>query len=126
MDEMHGSLIAYEMRIEKYKPLDKEATFKSHKNMKAKQESKEEETSNEMEANFVQKLKRGKGKYKGKLLFKCFNCGGIGHFVAKCPLNENNKSDEGSHQERSDQKKKTNFKKGNFKKKSFISKNLSS
>ena len=30
-------------------------------------------------------MKMGSGKYKGKLPFKCFNCGKIGHFAAKCP-----------------------------------------
>jgi hypothetical protein len=29
------------------------------------------------EAQFVRKLKRGSGKYKGKLPFKCFNCGRV-------------------------------------------------
>lgn len=41
-----------------------------------------------MEANFVHKLKRGKGKYKGKLPFKCFNSGDVGHFAAKCLTRE--------------------------------------
>jgi hypothetical protein len=49
------------------------------------------------EANFVRKLKRGSGKYKGKLPFKCFNCGEVGHFVDKCPYaksrNRNEKED---------------------------------
>lgn len=39
--------------------------------------------------NFVRKLKRGYGKYKGKFPFKCFNCGKIGHFASKCPYGEN-------------------------------------
>jgi hypothetical protein len=35
--------------------------------------------------NFIKKLQKGSGKYKGKLPFKCFNCGRIGHFDNKCP-----------------------------------------
>lgn len=53
-----------------------------------------------MKENFVQKLKKGKGKYKGKLSFKCFNCGGVGHFTGKYPFNEKNKNDKGMHRER--------------------------
>jgi hypothetical protein len=37
------------------------------------------------EAQFVRKLKRRPRKYKGKIPFKCFNCGRMRHFVAKCP-----------------------------------------
>jgi hypothetical protein len=33
----------------------------------------------------VNRLKKGSGKYKGKLPFKCFNCGKIGHFANKFP-----------------------------------------
>jgi hypothetical protein len=46
------------------------------------------------EAQFVRKLKGGPGKYKGKPPIKCFNCGRIGHFVAKCPYAEREDSDD--------------------------------
>lgn len=127
MDEMHGSLIAYVMRIEKDKSIDKEATFKVKNKTKAIPKFYEEEIFDEMEAKFVCKLNKGtKGKYKLKLQFKYFNYGGVGHFAMKYPYNKKGKGDESSHRERSGWKIKSNFRKGNFKKKSFISKNISS
>jgi hypothetical protein len=33
----------------------------------------------------VRRLKKGSCKYQGKLPFKCFNYGKIGHFSSKCP-----------------------------------------
>lgn len=44
----------------------------------------------EVEENFVSRLKKGIGKYKGELTFKCFNCGRIGHFSSKCTFKEDN------------------------------------
>jgi hypothetical protein len=38
------------------------------------------------EANFIRKLHKGSGKYKGKLLFKCFKCGKVGHFASSVPI----------------------------------------
>ena len=38
----------------------------------------------EILAKFVRRLTKGSGKYKGKFPFKCFNCGKVGHFTAKC------------------------------------------
>ena len=38
------------------------------------------------EANFIKKLQKEYGKYKGKLPFKCFNYGRIEHFANKCPI----------------------------------------
>jgi hypothetical protein len=37
----------------------------------------------------VRRLQRGTEKYKGKLPFKCFNCGEVGHFATKFPHNKN-------------------------------------
>ena len=33
----------------------------------------------------MRNLKRGFWKYKGKIQFKCFKCGRIGHHAFKCP-----------------------------------------
>ena len=39
-------------------------------------------------------IKRGIGKYKGKLPLKCFNCGEIGHFASKFPYPKQEYDDE--------------------------------
>jgi hypothetical protein len=65
------------MRITKGKSTTREASFKVEKNTDFDIE--------EIEANFVRTLTKGSGKYKGKLPFKCFKCGRIGHFESKCP-----------------------------------------
>jgi hypothetical protein len=43
------------------------------------------EESDVKESNFIRKLHKGSGKYKGMLLFKCFKYGKVGHFSSKCP-----------------------------------------
>jgi hypothetical protein len=68
------------MRIVKDKPTSREASFKEDKN--------EDSEPDEIEAKFVKRLKKGSGKYKGKLPFKCFNCGRIGHFEINVPTKE--------------------------------------
>ena len=70
----------------------REASFRGSKktrNKEHKVEDKPHDESDEKEANFVRKLKKGTMKYKGKLPFKCLNCGKIGHYAKKCPFEEN-------------------------------------
>eukprot|EP00253_Pinus_taeda_P011147 PITA_11147 len=78
MSQLHGILIAYEMR--KGGPSDRrEATFK------ASGKGEYNESGEEEESNFVRNLQRGTGRFRGKLPFKCFACGRVGHYAAKCP-----------------------------------------
>jgi hypothetical protein len=95
IDQPLGTLTTYEMRISKDKSITREASFKEYKNTNSKLD--------DIEAKFVRRLKRGSGKYQGKLPFKFFNCGKIGHFASKC---HHKKKDQNS-----DDEKKYKFKK---------------
>jgi hypothetical protein len=80
MDELHGTLMAYEMRkgTESDQPNNEEA-FKAIKKTKYKDNNLDEEIE-----NFVRRFQKGSGRYKGKSPLKCFNYGRIGHIVENC------------------------------------------
>jgi len=65
--------------------VEKESTLKLDKKPKEENDDSCCELDDEEEAKFVRKLKRGLGKYKGKLPFKCFNCGKICQYASKFP-----------------------------------------
>jgi hypothetical protein len=97
MDELHGIITSYEMRTRQEKPSKGETAFKVSKGTKNHEHVSNEINSDkydEEEANFIKKLKKGSGKYKGKLHFKCFNCGKIRHFASKCPYPKEKYSDD--------------------------------
>jgi hypothetical protein len=77
IDQLLATLTVYEMRIGKDKSITREASYKEDKNIDSELD--------DIEANFVRRLKKGSGKYQGKFPFKCFNYGKIGHFSSKCP-----------------------------------------
>jgi len=86
LDQLRGILTAFEM--EKGGPSDmREATFKA--TTKGKEKEELGYVSQEEEENFIKKLQVGTRRFRGKLPFKCFACGRVGHYVAKCPYKEN-------------------------------------
>ena len=73
MDELHRTLMAYEMRTGRESDQkNNEAAFKAIKKTKDKDNDLDEEIT-----NFVRRFQKGSGRYKGKYPLKCFNCGRI-------------------------------------------------
>jgi hypothetical protein len=62
IDKLLGTLTAYEMRISKDKSITREESFKDDKNSDSELD--------DIEAKYVRRLKKGSGKYQGKLPFK--------------------------------------------------------
>ena len=82
VDELHEIFTTYEIITRQNEPSRKEAAFKVSKEPKKFEipSNNHPEILDDEEALFVKKLKRGTGKYKGKLPIKFFNCGIIMHF----------------------------------------------
>jgi hypothetical protein len=88
VDQLHRIFTTYEMRTRNDKLEKYETTFKtSKKKMRREKKTNDKlsDISNVEETNFIKKLLKGFGKYKGKLPLKCFNCVRVGHFGNKCP-----------------------------------------
>ena len=86
------------MRKGSERPSKGEKTFKEYKTKMRQEKKTNAEISNisdEETANIVKKLKKGIGKYKGKIALICFNYGKIGHFATKCPHPKKEESDDG-------------------------------
>ena len=92
LNQLINTLIAYDMIIFNGKPTTKDLTLKLDKNPKKKHNDSFCE-SDEEEAKFTRKIKRGSGKYRGKLPFMCFNCGKVFRYVSRRPKKKKKEHD---------------------------------
>eukprot|EP00253_Pinus_taeda_P036315 PITA_36315 len=89
MTQLHRILTTFEMR--KGGPSDmREAAFEVSGN------ESEYISEGEDEVNFVKNLEQGSGRFKGKLPFKCFSCGRVGHYIARFPHNKGKMYEKGN------------------------------
>jgi hypothetical protein len=77
IDELHGILTTYKVRTKQDNPSKREASFKASKktrknkqNLKSSSYCSNDSNENEEIANFERRLKKGIGKYKGKIPLK--------------------------------------------------------
>lgn len=83
--QLHAILNAFEMRRGGPSKV-REDEFKASKKGKEKEEQKElGYISEEDEVKFVKKLQLDTRRFRGKLPFKYFSCGRVGHCATKCP-----------------------------------------
>jgi hypothetical protein len=123
MDELYGILTAYELILGHENLPKGEAAlkeFKKTKNKKQKPQPIHHEESDVEESNFIKKLQKGLGKYKGKMPFKIFNCGKVGNFAAKCRYPKEDPEDEEDKNKQCKNKEKPNNKKGFCKEKNIF------
>lgn len=81
LHQLHGILTEFEMR--KYCPSDmREVSFKDRYKGEKKEAPKNKSYLSDKEvSNIMRKLQVGIGKFRGKLPFKCFSCGRVGHYI---------------------------------------------
>ena len=86
MTQLHEILTAFEMRKGGLSDM-REGAFKASAKGKEKEEHNESRhiSEEEDEVNFVKKLQQGSGRFRGKLPLKCFACGRVDHYAARCP-----------------------------------------